>query len=342
MVYKVITFGEVMLRLAPPNFQRFTQAELFNATYAGGEANVAASLAKFGIDAYFVTKLPSNDIGQAALNYLRRFNVKTDYIILGDGRLGIYFLETGAAHRASRVIYDRANSTIAQAEADEFEWEKYFREADWFHVTGITPALGTQPATATLEAVKAAKDMGLSISIDLNYRKNLWTTTEAQKVMGELVEYADLIVGNEEDADKVLGIRAANSNINSGELNIDSYKEVASEVHGKYAPNYVAITLRESKSASHNGWSALLYNGSEHFLSKKYDILPIIDRVGGGDSFAAGLIYGLLTKMKEQEALEFAVAASCLKHSMHGDFNLVSVDEVNNLVEGDGSGRVQR
>lgn len=342
MSKKVVTFGEIMLRLTPHNNKRFVQAESFDVTYGGAEANVAVSLANYGLDAYYVTKVPNNLIGQAAVNHLRRFGVNTDYVIRGGQRLGIYFQEIGAAQRPSRIVYDRASSSIAEAKPKEFNWEKIFAGAVWFHVTGITPALSSSAAQCTIDAVRTAKGHGLTVSIDLNYRKNLWSPEEANKVMSEIVKYVDLCIANEEDAEKVFGIKAKDSDISSGKLNEAGYHDVITQLVDRFGFKYVAVTLRESFSASHNGWSGLLFDGQEFYRSHRYDITPIIDRVGGGDSFGSGLIYALLTGKNPQDAVDFAAAASCLKHSIIGDFNLVSVDEVNQLAGGDASGRVQR
>lgn len=341
MAEKVVTLGEIMLRLSTPGYQRFIQAQSFDVTYGGGEANVAVSLANYGLEACFVTKLPDNPIGQSALNHLRRFGVNTDYIARGGERLGIYFLETGASQRPSKVVYDRANSAISQADPSDFDWDKIFEKAAWFHFTGITPALSKKAAQVTKAALKAAKKHGVKVSCDLNYRKKLWTPQEAKEVMTELMEYVDIAIGNEEDAEKVFGIKAKASDITTGELNEEGYKDVARQLVDTFGFEKVGITLRESYSASDNGWSALLYDGREFYRSRKYDV-RIVDRVGGGDSFAGGLIYSLLKGFDCQKAVEFAVAASCLKHTIPGDFNLMSVDEVNTLVEGDASGRVQR
>jgi len=341
---KVITFGELMLRLAPTGYERFSQVSELGATFGGGEANVAVSLANYGIDAAFVTKLPKHDIGQAAVNSLRRYGVDTTKIARGGDRVGIYFLEKGAAQRASKVIYDRANSAIATAKPEDFDWDKILDGVDWFHFTGITPALGAGVADICLDALKAAKKKGITISCDLNYRKNLWTKAEACETMTRLITYVDVCIANEEDAADVFGITSEGTDVTGGHLNHDGYVSVASQLIEKFRLKYVAITLRESYSANHNNWAALLYDGAtkEAFFSKKYEIRNIVDRVGGGDSFGGGLIYGFLTGMEKQAALEFAVAASCLKHTVEGDFNLVSVAEVMSLLGGDGSGRVQR
>ena len=339
---KIVTFGEIMLRLAPPGYERFTQASTFGATYGGGEANVAVSLANYGFDAAFVTKLPKHDIGQSAINSLRRYGVDTSKIVRGGDRVGIYFLEKGSNQRASKVIYDRAYSAIATAKPEDFDWNKIFQGVDWFHFTGITPALGKTAADICLDAVKAAKDKGITVSCDLNYRKNLWTKAEAKETMSKLITYVDVCIANEEDAADVFGITSEGTDVTSGHLNHDGYKSVADQMVKKYGLKHVAITLRESHSANHNDWSAMLYDGVDAYFSKKYNIKNIVDRVGGGDSFGGGLIYGFLTGLDKQASLEFAVAASCMKHTIEGDFNLVGVNEVNNLLGGDGSGRVQR
>ena len=338
---KVVTFGEIMLRLAPEGYYRFVQAESFGATYGGGEANVAVSLANYGMDATFVTKLPKHEIGQAAVNSLRKFGVDVSKITRGGDRVGIYFLEKGASQRPSKVIYDRAGSAIALAKPEDFDWNVIFEGADWFHFTGITPALGDDVAAICLEACKAAKEKGLTVSCDLNYRKNLWSREKAGKVMGGLMEYVDVCIANEEDASDVFGIKADNTDINSGKLSHEGYKQVAKKLADTFHFSKVAITLRESISANDNNWAAMLYDGTEFYFSKKYPV-HIVDRVGGGDSFGAGLIYATLSQMDSQSALEFAVAASCLKHTIEGDVNMVSVDEVKKLAGGDGSGRVQR
>jgi len=342
---KIATFGEIMLRLSPPNFQRFSQARSFDAIFGGGEANVAVSLANFGLSVDYVTKLPNNDIGNACINYIRQFGVNTEKIVRGGRRVGIYFLEKGSSVRASKVIYDRAHSAISEAKAENFDWEKIFKDVKWFHWTGITPAISQNLADICLEACKVAKSKGVAISCDLNYRSKLWKYGKKPlEVMPELFKFCDVAIGNEEDADKVLGIKAPKTDVTSGKLNAENYRYVVEETVKQY-PNLkkVAVTLRGSISASYNTWSAILYDGNEMFVSSKYDINPIVDRVGGGDSFMAGLIYGLLTYKEDlQSALDFAVAASCLKHTIIGDFNLVSVDEILKLMGGDTSGRVSR
>jgi 2-dehydro-3-deoxygluconokinase len=338
---KVITFGEIMLRLAPEGYYRFAQAISYGATYGGGEANVAISLANFGVDAAFVTKLPKHEIGQAGVNALRQFGVDTSKITRGGDRVGIYFLEKGASQRASKVIYDRAGSSIAKAVSADFDWNAIFEGASWFHFTGITPALGDNVAEICMEALKAAKAKGLTVSCDLNYRKNLWSKEKAGEVMSRLVPLVDVCIANEEDASDVFGIHAKNTDISSGALSHDGYKEVAKTLAERFGFKKVAITLRESISANDNNWAAMLFDGKEYYFSKKYSV-HIVDRVGGGDSFGAGLIYSMLSGKSPQDALEFAVAASCLKHTIEGDFNLITAGEAEKLSGGDGSGRVQR
>lgn len=341
MAKKVVTFGEIMLRLAPEGYYRFVQAETLGATYGGGEANVAVSLANFGFDAYYVTKLPAHEIGQAAVNSLRRFGVHTDYIARGGRRVGIYFLEKGASQRPSKVIYDRAGSSIAEASKEDFDWKKIFEGAQWFHFTGITPALNDDVAAICLEACRAAKEAGVKISCDLNYRKKLWTKEKAGQVMDELCRYVDVCIANEEDAADVFGIRAADTDVTAGKVNKEGYKDVAKQLADRFGFEKVAITLRESLSANDNNWSAMLYDNGEYFFSKQYQV-HIVDRVGGGDSFGGGLICAALSGFDSQQIIEFAAAASCLKHSVEGDYNMVSMDEVLALAGGDGSGRVQR
>lgn len=338
---KVVTMGEIMLRLSTPGFSRFVQSDAFDVVYGGGEANVTVSLANYGYDAYFVTKLPRHEIGQAAVNALRRYGVHTDYIARGGDRVGIYFLESGASMRPSKVIYDRAHSAIAEADVSDFDFDAVFAGAAWFHVSGITPALSKKGAALTEAAMKAAKKAGVTVSVDLNYRKKLWTPDEAKACMTNLMQYVDVCIGNEEDAEKVLGFTPAATDVSKGELNLAGYKQIFKEMKDAFGFKYVATTLRESYSASDNGWSALIYDGDEFYHSKKYDV-RIVDRVGGGDSFAGGLIYGLLEKGDMKEALEFAVAASALKHTIPGDANMMSVSEVAALAGGDASGRVQR
>ena len=340
---KVVTFGEIMLRLKSPGLERFFQSPSLEATFGGGEANVAVSLANYGMEAGYVTVLPDNDISKACLRELRGFGVDVSNVVYGDGRVGIYYLESGANQRPSKVIYDRAYSSIALAKPGDVDFAKAFSGATWFHITGITPAISESAAELSLEAVKTAKKMGLTVSCDLNFRKNLWKYgKEAKEVMCELTKYVDVIIANEEDCQKSLGIEN-NQKVESGELDTKKYEELAKAVLDNYPDaKKIAITLRESKSASHNNWSACIYNRKEFYVSKKYEIKNIVDRVGGGDSFAGGLIYGLNNYDTDAQALEFAVAASCLKHSISGDFNRVSLSEVKSLMGGDGSGRVQR
>ncbi|TCT13836.1 2-dehydro-3-deoxygluconokinase [Natranaerovirga pectinivora] len=338
---KVITMGEIMLRLSTPGNTRFTQSNNFDVVYGGGEANVAVSLANYGHDAYFVSKLPKHEIGQCAVNSLRQFGVNTDFIARGGDRVGIYFLETGASMRASKVVYDRADSAIALADVSDFDFDAIFEGADWFHWTGITPALSEKSAVVLEEALKAAKKHGVTVSVDLNFRKKLWTPEQAQKVMTNLMQYVDVCIGNEEDAEKCLGFKPGETNVEQGELELEGYKNIFKEMQEKFNFKFLATTLRESHSASENGWSALIYDGNEFYHSRHYNI-KIVDRVGGGDSFSGGLIHGLLTRPNFKDALEYAVAASALKHTIPGDYNLVMEDEVEVLVQGDASGRVQR
>ena len=340
---KVITFGELMLRLQPYNYERFVQCDHVEFTFGGGEANVAVSLANYGIDAAYVTKLPAHSIGQAAVNSLRRYGVDTTKIVRGGDRVGIYFNEKGASQRGSVCIYDRANSAIAKAQPADFDWGAIFEGAEWFHFTGITPALGGELVEICRQACKAAKAKGIKISCDLNYRGKLWTRDEAKAAMTDLCQYVDVCISNEEDAKDVFGIEAEATDIYGGSLNHEGYKSVAKQLADKFGFEMVAITLRESHSAFDNGWSAMLYNVAkdEYCFSKKYD-LHIIDRVGGGDSFGGGLIYACLNGYDTQSAVEFAVAASALKHSIEGDYNMVTLAEVQKLAGGDGSGRIQR
>lgn len=341
MAKKTVTFGEIMLRLALEGYYRFVQAESYGATYGGGEANVSVSLANYGLESSFVTKLPAHEIGQAGVNSLRRFGVDTSHIVRGGSRVGIYFLEKGASQRPSKVIYDRAGSSIAEAVKADFNWDEIFEDADWFHFTGITPALGDNVAEICLEACKKAKEKGITVSCDLNYRNKLWSKEKAGEVMGELCKYVDVCIANEEDAGDVFGIKAADTDVTSGKVNHEGYKDVAKQLADRFGFKKVAITLRESLSANDNNWAAMLYTDGAYYFSKKYT-MHIVDRVGGGDSFGAGLIYACLNDMGAQDTIEFAVAASCLKHSIEGDFNQVSVDEVKKLAGGDASGRVQR
>ncbi len=338
---KVVTLGEIMLRLSTSGQQRFIQSDNFDVVYGGGEANVSVSLANYGHEAYFVSKLPTHEIGQSAINALRKYGVNTNYIARGGQRVGIYFLETGASMRPSKVVYDRAGSSISEAEVKDFDFDAIFEGKDWFHWSGITPAISPKAALITKAACEAAKRHGVTVSVDLNYRKKLWTPEEAQAVMKDLMQYVDVCIGNEEDAELVLGFKPAHTDVKSGKLDAEGYKQIFKEMKEQFGFKYVTSTLRESYSATHNGWSALLYDGKEFYQSKRYEINPIIDRVGGGDSFAGGLIHGLLTR-GPQEAIDFAVAASALKHTIPGDFNLVSEKEVETLAGGDASGRVQR
>lgn len=340
---KVVTMGEIMLRLSTPGYQKFIQAESFDVCYGGGEANVAVSLANYGHDAEFITKVPENPIGECAVAALRKMNVETKHIAKGGERLGIYFLETGASMRASNVVYDRAHSSIATATAADFDFDEIFDGADWFHFTGITPAVSDAAAELTELALKAAKKKGLTVSVDLNFRKKLWSSEKAQKIMSNLMQYVDVCIGNEEDADKVLGFKPENTDVTSGELNLAGYESIFKQMVDKFNFKYVISSLRESYSASDNGWSACIYSrdDKEFYHSRKYEV-RIVDRVGGGDSFAGGVICGFLDGKNFKDALEFGVAASALKHTIPGDFNLVSRQDVENLVGGDGSGRVQR
>ena len=338
---KVVTFGEIMLRLAPEGYLRFVQSGKYEATYGGAEANVAVSLAGFGVHAAFVTKLPAHEIGQAAVNSLRQFGVDTSEIVRGGDRVGIYYCEKGASQRPSKVIYDRAHSAIAEAQEADFDWNKIFNGADWFHFTGITPALSDSVAAICLKAVKAAKKLGLTVSCDLNFRKKLWNREKACKVMSELCGYVDYCIANEEDAKDVFGIEAKGSDIQGGTLVKQNYVDVAEQLTERFGFKGVAITLRESISANDNRWSAMLYTGGKAYFSKQYAV-HIVDRVGGGDSFGAGLIYALRKGKTHEEVVEFAVAASCLKHSIEGDYNLISVEEAEALAKGNASGRVQR
>lgn len=344
---KVVTFGEIMLRLATPGYLRFTQAGEFTATFGGGEANVAVSLANYGIPTDFVTRLPENDIAKACVMDLRKYGVGTSNIIYGGDRVGIYFLETGAVARASKVVYDRANSAVSEIKPGMVDWEKVFEGAQWFHWTGITPALSQGAADACLEAIRVANKMGITVSCDLNYRKNLWKYgKKASEVMPALVEGCDVILGNEEDAEKVFGIKPEGFDVTAtaGEVNAQEFESVCTQMMKRFPrAKKVIITLRGSINANHNTWGGVLYDGSKLFASRRYDITHIVDRVGGGDSFMGGLIYGLITYTgDDRKALEFAVAASCLKHTIYGDFNMVSVDEVEKLMGGDASGRVSR
>lgn len=338
---KVVTFGEIMLRLAPEGYLRFVQSEKYLATYGGAEANVAVSLANYGMEVAFVSKLPAHEIGQSAINSLRKFGVDTSKIVRGGERVGIYYCEKGASQRPSKVVYDRAYSAIATAKKEDFDWDKIFEGVEWFHFTGITPAVSDELAEICLEACQKAKEKNITISCDLNYRKKLWTKEKAGRVMSALCPYIDYCIANEEDAKDVFGIEADNTDIYGGKLDRAGYISVAEKLTARFGFKGVAITLRESKSANDNDWSGMLYTEKEAYFSKKYAV-HIVDRVGGGDSFGGGLIYSLLNGYAPQQAIEFAVAASCLKHSIEGDYNMVTVAEVQNLAGGDASGRVQR
>ena len=330
-----------MLRLSTPGHSRFVQSDSFDVVYGGGEANVAVSCANYGHEAYFVTKLPKHEIGQAAVNALRRFGVHTDYITRGGDRVGIYYLESGSAMRPSKVIYDRSHSSIAEAEASDFDFDAIMEGADWFHWSGITPAISDKAAILTRLACEAAKRHGVTVSVDLNFRKKLWTSEKAQSVMRPLMQYVDVCIGNEEDAELCLGFKP-DANVEAGLTDAEGYKGIFRKMAEEFNFKYVISTLRESYSASHNGWKGMIYDGKDFYVSRHYDIAPIVDRVGGGDSFSGGIIHGLLTKGTQAEALEFAVAASALKHTIPGDFNMVSAGEVEALAGGDASGRVQR
>ena len=340
---KVVTFGEIMLRLSPPGFERLLQSPMLVATFGGGEANVAVSLARFGLESVYVTALPKNAIGDAAIAALRSEGVRTDQILRSGNRVGIYYAETGASQRASTVLYDRARSSISEMAADAVKWPAVFDAAQWFHVTGITPALGAAAAQATARAIDAAHVAGVRVSVDLNYRKKLWTEAQAQQVMGPLMRHVDVVIANEEDLQSVLGVQVPDTDVTSGQLNIEGFRQAAERVTREFGPSMVAITLRESVSASDNGWSGVLWDASTGTMhrSQRYEV-RLVDRIGGGDSFAAGLIYGLVSGRSPLDALRFAVAASALKQTIPGDFNRVSAEEVDRLAAGDASGRVQR
>ena len=341
MPKKVVTLGEIMMRLSTPRFERFVQSDSFDVTYGGGEANVAAALSNYGLNGVFVTKVPDNALGQAAINHIRRYGVDTQFIARGGKRLGIYFLETGASMRASQVIYDRAGASVAEMDISEFDFDKIFDGASWFHTTGITPALSDKAAALTEAALKVAKAKGITTSIDLNYRKKLWSKEKAREVMTRLCQYVDVCIGNEEDADTSLGFISKGTDVTKGELNLDGYKDVFQQMKTKFGFKYIASTLRESHSASDNGWSALVYDGIDFYHTKQYEV-RIVDRVGSGDSFASGFIYGLVSGMPMFEAAEFGIAASAIKHTIPGDLNHATLTEVMELMKGDGSGRVQR
>lgn len=338
---KVVTFGEIMLRLEPQGFFRFVQVDSLTATFGGAEANVAVSCANYGLDSYYVTKLPSHEIGQAAVNSLRKYGVHTEYIVRGGDRVGIYYNERGASQRGSKCIYDRAHSAIAEATASDFNWEQIFEGSAWFHLTGITPALSKQMVDICIDACKAAKKAGAVVSCDLNYRSKLWTREQAREAMTKVCKYVDVCIANEEDAKDVFGIEADHTDITGGKLNKEGYISVAKQLVERFGFKKVAFTLRTSINANENKWAGLLYDGKECCISKEYDMF-VVDRVGGGDSFTGGLIYALLAHKDTQQAVEFATAASCLKHSVEGDFNMVTVDEVEKLVGGNASGRIQR
>lgn len=338
---KIVTLGEIMLRLSPTGNYRFVQSESFQIFPGGGEANVAVSLANYGHTACFVSKLPSQEIGQIAVNALRRYGVKTEYISRGGDRIGLYYAETGASMRPSKVIYDRAHSAIAEADISDFDFDKIMEDADWFHWSGITPAISDKAAEIVRVACEAAKRHGVTVSVDLNFRKKLWTSEKAISVMRPLMQYVDVCIGNEEDANMCLGYKP-DADVEGGKTDAEGYYEIFKGMMKEFGFKYVVSTLRESYSASHNGWKALIYDGKTFYESKHYDINPIIDRVGGGDSFSAGLIHGLLSYKDQAKALEFAVAASALKHTIPGDFNLVSTSEVESLAKGNANGRVQR
>ena len=338
---RIVTFGEIMMRLNPEGYRRFLQADRFEVSYAGGEANVAVSIAQYGMDAAFVSKVPAHEIGQCAVNALRKYGVDTKYMVRGGERLGVYYVEKGASQRASKVIYDRAGSAIAKAQSEEFDWDAIFDGADWFHWTGITPALGGDLPEICLQACRAAKAHGVKISCDLNFRKKLWSSEQANAVMSKLVPFVDVCIANEEDAKDVFGIEAEGTDINAGKLNRDGYVSVARQLSERFGCESVAITLRGSISANDNDWAAMLYTQGKAYFSPTYRV-HIVDRVGGGDSFGGGLIYALLSGKAPQDAVNFAVAASCLKHSIEQDFNLVSPAEVEALAAGNASGRVQR
>lgn len=342
---KVVTFGEIMLRLATPGYERFSQSKSFNATFGGGEANVAVSLANYGIPVEFVTRLPKNDIAESCIMDLRKYGVQTCNIVRGGERVGIYFLETGAVNRPSKVVYDRAHSAISEIQLGMVNWYEVLKDAQWFHWTGITPAISESAAMACLEAIKVANELGVTVSTDLNYRKNLWGyTNQPAAIMEQLVAGCDVILGNEEDAETFFGIKSEGMDVTKGHVTAQMYESVAQQLMDRFPrAKRIIITLRGSINANHNTWSGLLYDGAKLYSAPTYQITHIVDRVGGGDSFMGGVIYGLLTYGDDlQSALNFAVAASCLKHTIYGDFNLASVDEVKKLMSGDTSGRVSR
>lgn len=340
---KVLSFGEVLLRLAAPGYTKLFQKDKLESSFCGGEANVAVSLAIFGLDSAFITKLPKNDVGYAAVNAMRYFGVDTGRIVYGDGRMGLYYLEKGASQRPSKVIYDRTYSAIALADKNDFDWDAAFAGVDWFHWTGINPALSKGMAEISLEACREAKKQGITVSCDLNYRGKLWAPEQAQSIMPELLKYVDVCIANEEDAEKTLGLRAEGSDTENAVIDRDGYTAIANKICSLYGCKYVATTLRKSYSASVNGWGAMLFDAadSKAYFSREYEI-QLVDRVGGGDSFAAGLIYGLITRMEPQHTIEFATAASCLKHTIEGDFNRTTIADVEDLLQKGGNGRVQR
>ena len=333
--------GEIMLRLSTPGNSRFVQSDSFDVNYGGGEANVAVSLSNYGHEAFFVSKVPAHEIGQAAVNSLRKFGVHTKFLARGGERLGVYYLETGSSLRPSKVIYDRAHSSMGEANPQDFDYEKIFAGADWFHWSGITPAISDTAAECVKQACIVAKRLGVTVSCDLNFRKKLWTPEKAQSIMRPLMQYVDVCIGNEEDAEKCLGFKPA-SDVESGKTEADDYKAIFAKMQQEFNFKYVVSTLRESFSASNNGWKAMIFDGNEFYVSRRYEITPIVDRVGGGDSFSAGIIHGFVNKMSQRDALEFAVAASALKHTIPGDVNIVSIQEVESLVAGNTNGRVDR
>lgn len=338
---RVVGFGELLLRLGTRQFQRFTQARDFEAYYTGAEANTLVSLVNFGLEGYAVSKVPANDIGQACINFLKGHGLNTDHIVRGGDRLGLFYLETGASQRASKVIYDRANSAITTLKPGEIDWQAVLQGKDWLHFSGTAPALGSDMPSVVEEACQVAKQMGVTVSCDLNYRRKLWSPEKAQRVMTGLMAYVDVLLCNEEDAEMVFGIKAEGVDVRSGRVEADKYEDVARQLHERFGFRHIAITLRESLSATFNNWSGVLYDGAHLYRSRSYSMY-VVDRVGGGDAFGGGLIYGLLTGMPLQDVIEFAAAASCLKHSIPGDFNLASLEEVRALMQGDASGRVQR
>jgi 2-dehydro-3-deoxygluconokinase len=338
----MVGFGELMLRLNPPGHERIVQASEFEVRYTGGEANIAVMLAGLGFDTYAVSRVPGHELGQACINYLRRFGVNTDHVARGGDHLGIMYLETGAAQRGSKVIYDRDHTSIRGATPADFDWHAILENADWFHFSGTAPALGENVRAVLREGLSVAQQLGVTVSCDLNYRAKLWGTEEARRVMTGLMPFVDVLVGNEEDVAKVFGITAEGSDVIRGDLEVPSYQKVAEQIAATFGFRYVATTLRTSVSASINRWAGMLYDGKRHYVSRSYEIHPIVDRVGGGDSFTAGLIFGLVQGFDLQACVDFATAASCLKHSIPGDFNLVTIDEVEALIAGDESGRVQR